>query len=148
MPTADVDISVLKTEIASLHRSIDTLSGKMDQVMAIQVQIVKLQEQHSTTRQGVDRAFIEIRNIEASVKDVAEDLQDVGGRLNTFVSRVGGGMLIAGILLAAINWFFVRQMDVIDRTAERQITTEQRLAGAEKTLNEHIRLVQPLIKEQ
>lgn len=139
--TPETSIGILQNEIAGLHRSIDALSGKMDQVMAMQVQIGVIQEQHTATRVALGRAFKEINDNRGEIEKLEGRVASIDLRVTGQSSSWKASVLIATVIFGIVQTFFWRQLDVIENTANRQLILDQRLSANEMLLREHISLM-------
>lgn len=144
----EASISILKNEIASMHKSIDVLSGKMDRVMEMNATISVIQEQHNTTKGALDRAFSEIKANRNEIELLEGKVAALDLRATGQSSSMRTSIVIATLVFGIIQTYYWRQLDVLERTAERQVISEQRLAGAEQRLAEHLRAVLPPPREQ
>ena len=111
------DIEVLKTEVRGLQTGISELAAKIDIIISMQVQLVRLQEQHDNQRQAVDRAFNTIR----------EHKEQISG-FQQVVGHIKGGALVATVLMAFVNWYVIdqintlRRVDVDVKAVDRRVT--------------------------
>jgi hypothetical protein len=104
MPDMQTDIEVLKTEVRGLQSGISELAAKIDIIISMQVQLVRLQEQHDSQRQAMDRAFTTIR----------EHKEHISG-FQQIVSHIKGGALVATVLLGFLNWYLFDQINTLKR---------------------------------
>ena len=104
MPDMQTDIEVLKTEVRGLQTGISELAAKIDIIISMQVQLVRLQEQHDNQRQAVDRAFNTIR----------EHKEQISG-FQQVVGHIKGGALVATVLMAFVNWYVIDQINTLRR---------------------------------
>lgn len=104
MPDMQTDIEVLKTEVRGLQSGISELAAKIDIIISMQVQLVRLQEQHDSQRQAVDRAFNALR----------EHKKHISG-FHHVVSYIKGGALVATVLIAFVNWYVIDQINTLKR---------------------------------
>lgn len=117
MPDMQTDIEVLKTEVRGLQTGISELAAKIDIIISMQVQLVRLQEQHDNQRQAVDRAFNTIR----------EHKEQISG-FQQVVGHIKGGALVATVLMAFVNWYVIdqintlRRVDVDVKAVDRRVT--------------------------
>lgn len=121
------DVEILKVEMRGLQGSMSEIVAKMDMLIAMQVQIVRLQEQQDTQRQAMDRAFDSIRTNREAVSAVDNSFQ----RAYSFIK---GGALVGTLLLAFVQWYVVdqintlKQVDVEIKAVDRRMTViESRL---------------------
>jgi hypothetical protein len=101
------DIEVLKVEVQGLHRAITDVSVKMDVLLSLQVQLVRLQEQHDNTRKALDRAFEKIR-------DVSEESTATANRINTTQALVRGAAGVGVLLFAFAQWYAMSKIEAIE----------------------------------
>lgn len=104
MPDMQTDIEVLKTEVRGLQSGISELAAKIDIIISMQVQLVRLQEQHDNQRQAVDRAFTTIR----------EHKKHISG-FQQVIWLIKGGALVAAVLLGFLNWYLFDQINTLKR---------------------------------
>lgn len=121
------NVEVLKSEMRGLQASVADIGAKMDLLLSMQVQIVRLQEQQDNTKEAVTRVFSNMR----------EDRQRIGQTESTVhrtLSFVRGGALVGAVLFAFAQWYVLQQLNVIDKldttmgaVDRRVITIESRL---------------------
>ena len=104
MPDMQTDIEVLKTEVRGLQSGISELAAKIDIIISMQVQLVRLQEQHDSQRQAVDRAFNALRGHKDHISG-----------FHQIVNYIKGGALVATILMAFVNWYVIDQINTLKR---------------------------------
>lgn len=124
-------MQVLKGEIAGLTRSVDQLGAqlgaKVDMIIAMQVQLGRLQEQNDQNRQAIDRAFSDIRE--------NEDLsKETDTRVTKAMSFVRGAALVGGALFMFAQWYTQGRLDVIDATTEKLAIIDRRISWIEVEL--------------
>ena len=121
------DIEVLKTEVHGLYRAVTDVATKIDMLLAMQVQLVRLQEQHDTTRQALDRAFDALRTVRTKA-----DTTD--SRLHAYIAFVRGGALVGAILFGAAQWYMLQQLSTLQEVAKHSNKVNMRLTLVEKQL--------------
>ena len=104
MPDMQTAIEVLKTEVRGLQSGISELAAKIDIIISMQVQLVRLQEQHDSQRHAVDRAF----------NALSEHKEHISG-FHQVVNYIKGGALVATILMAFVNWYVIDQINTLKR---------------------------------
>lgn len=117
------DIEVLKTEVRSLQQGVSEVAAKIDIIMSMQVQIVRLQEQHDGHRQAVDRAFAAIREQKQQVSE-----------LNSLRNVVKGGALVATLLFAFAQWYVLGQLTTLQRVDTDVKMIDRRVLSVESKL--------------
>lgn len=121
MPTMESDIEVLKTQVGGLREAVDGISSKIDSVLVMQESLVRLQEQHSNTREALDRAF-------KLIVEVREESEHTAAKVSNW--GVGGtvAFVLGGVIIAMIQWYAMKRDNEIDRMGDSLITVERRLA--------------------
>lgn len=126
--SVDGDIRELKGELAGLARSVDQLGAqlgaKIDILVAMQVQLGRMQEQTDQNRQAIDRAFSDIRDNEELSKET-------DSKVNKAISFVRGLMMAGALLFAFAQWYTIGRLDVIDATSEKLAIIDRRLSWIE-----------------
>lgn len=123
MPDMQTDIEVLKTEVRSLQTGVSEVAAKMDIILSMQVQIVRLQEQHDGHRQAVDRAFAAIREQKIQVRE-----------FNRLTSFIKGGALVATLLFAFVQWYVLGQIKTLERVDADVKALDRRTSSVESKL--------------
>ncbi len=108
------DVEVLKSEMRGLQTGMADLNAKMDIVMSMQVQMVRLQEQQESTRQGLDRAF-------SSIRETRQATTAMETQMHKALSFVKGGALVGTILMAFVQWYVIDQINTL-KAVERRVT--------------------------
>jgi len=122
--SVDGDIQVLKGEIAGLTRAVDQLGAqlgaKVDVIIAMQVQLGRLQEQSDQNRLSIDRAFVDIRSNE----DLSEQTDS---KLKGAMSFIRGAVCVGALLFAFAQWYTLERLDNIKSNTEALVAIERRL---------------------
>ena len=118
------DVEVLKSEIGGLRGSITEIAAKIDFLISLQVQIVRLETQHDTLRRDIDEAFSEIRGNDSDI-----------GKINTHVNKALGGLrvllLALTVLGAAANLYLVDKMVVLKENQDEIKVIDRRITVLE-----------------
>lgn len=127
----ELELPVLRAELSALTRAVDMLGAqlgaKVDQVVSMQVQLVRLQEQQTQSQQAIDRAFMEVRDVESMSKDT-------DGKVTKALSFVRGSIVVGALLFAFIQWYTLDRLDVIKANSESLVVIERRLSWLEHEL--------------
>lgn len=120
----EVDIEVLKTQVRGLREAVDGISSKIDSVLVLQESLVRLQEQHSNTREALERAF-------KLIVEVREESEHTASKVGSW--GVGGtvAFVLGGVIIAMIQWYAMKRDNDVERMGESMITIERRLAWIE-----------------
>lgn len=118
------DIEVLKTEMRGLQTAISEVGSKMDMLLGMQVQIVRLQEQHDSTKQSVDRAF-------SSIRDMGGRVQTTESTVHKVLSFVKGGALVGALLFGFAQWYVMQQLAAINRIDADLSVIDRRMIAVE-----------------
>lgn len=110
--TMQSDIEVLKTEVRGLHSAVSDIGTKMDILLALQVQMVRLQEQHDNTRQALDRAFEAISNVKTTANSTE-------GRFIFWRGLFLGGAFVGAILVGFAEWYVIQQIHTLQEVADK-----------------------------
>lgn len=113
------DIELLKMEVQGLHKGVNDIGTKMDMLLALQVQLVRLQEQHDNTRDSLDRAFKHISSVRAEISEVDLKVATVGGKLTFWRGLVLGGAFIGTFLMGFAQWYVLQQIHSLEAVANR-----------------------------
>lgn len=119
-----IDIEVLKTEIRGLQTATSEVGAKMDMLLGMQVQIVRLQEQHDSTKQSVDRAFNSLREMGGRVQGTESTVHKV-------LSFVKGGALVGALLFGFAQWYALEKLAVVDRIDADLSVIDRRMISVE-----------------
>lgn len=114
MPDMQTDVEVLKSEMRGLQAGMSDLSAKMDMLISMQVQMVRLQEQQESTRQGLDRAF-------SSIRETRQASTAMETQVHKALSFVKGGALVGALLIAFVQWYVIDQINTL-KAVERRLT--------------------------
>jgi hypothetical protein len=124
----ETELGVLKNEIEGMHKAFDLFraefSSKLDIIMAMQVQVVQLQERYNNAQASIDRAFNAIGELERRGDDTKGYVDKSLGGAKIFAIT---GALIVGML----QWYFLKQIDSIEATNEMMTTIDRRVAWLE-----------------
>lgn len=120
------DIEVLKTKLENLDKSVMQVNDKLDTILSMQVQLVRLQEQHDNTREGLTRAF----NVLNMVQDHTNKTE---AKLETTLSFVRGGVFVGVILFGFALWYVEEQLTEIKQVTDRSSSFEHRLSTLEQS---------------
>lgn len=126
--TVNADIAVLKTEVSGLHSAISEVCAKMDVLLNMQVQLVRLQERSDQVQQEIGRIRTES---EAKISALKEDFDgrmtqlkkdtdgsfrlshEVREQSNKWLNRAVGGFFVGGLLLGCIQYFVVTEIATV-----------------------------------
>ena len=124
MPNMEADIEVLKAQVSGLGEAINRVSTKIDSVLVMQESLTRLQEQHSNTREALDRAF-----------KLIVEVREESGHTATKVSNWGVGSAVAfvlgGVIVGMVQWYAMKRDTEISRIGGSMVTIERRLAWIE-----------------
>jgi hypothetical protein len=118
------NVEVLKTEMRGLQTGMSEVAAKMDMLISMQVQLVRLQEQHDTHRQALDRAF-------SSIRANGEELRKVDSDFHKAYSFIKGGALVGAMLLGFIQWYVVGQINTLQQVDVDIKAIDRRIAAVE-----------------
>lgn len=120
----NTDVEVLKAEMRNLQTSVSEVGAKMDMILGMQVQLVRLQEQHDHTRQAVDRAF-------DSIKTTRTRSEETESKVAKVLGFVRGGAAVGAILFAFAQWYVLQQLDVIKQVESSVGAIDRRVISIE-----------------
>jgi len=120
------DIEVLKSRLENLNNSINHVNDKLDLIMQMQVQIVRLQEQFDTARSAITTAASE-------TKALSERVNHVENSIDGFRSSGRTALLVGAILFSVIQWYVIRQIADIDTNADLLTNIDRRVYLMEET---------------
>jgi hypothetical protein len=118
------NVEVLKTEMRGLQTGMSELAAKMDMLISMQVQLVRLQEQHDTHRQALDRAF-------SSIRVNGEEVRRVDSSFHKAYSFIKGGALVGTLLWGFIQWYVVGQINTLNQVDVDLKAVDRRIAVIE-----------------
>lgn len=120
----EADIEVLKTQVSGLGDAINRVSAKIDSVLVMQESLTRLQEQHSNTREALDRAF-------KLIVEVREEAEHTTSRVNSWA--VGGvvAFVLGGVIIGMVQWYAMKRDNDMDRLGNSIITIERRIGWLE-----------------
>lgn len=124
MPNMEADIEVLKAQVSGLGEAINRVSTKIDSVLVMQESLTRLQEQHSNTREALDRAF-------KLIVEVRDESERTAGRVSSWAAGGAVAFLLGGVILAMVQWYAMKRDNEIDRMGDSLVTLERRLAWIE-----------------
>lgn len=113
------DIELLKMEVQGLHKGVNDIGTKMDMLLALQVQLVRLQEQHDNTRDSLDRAFKHISSVRTEISEVDLKVSSVGSKLTFWRGLVLGGAFIGTFLMGFAQWYVLQQIHALEEVANQ-----------------------------
>lgn len=124
MPNMEADIEVLKAQVSGLGEAINRVSTKIDSVLVMQESLTRLQEQHSNTREALDRAF-------KLIVEVREEAEHTTSRVNSWA--VGGvvAFVLGGVIIGMVQWYAMKRDNDMDRLGDSIITIERRIGWLE-----------------
>lgn len=124
MPNMEADIEVLKAQVSGLGEAINRVSTKIDSVLAMQESLTRLQEQHSNTREALDRAF-------KLIAEVREESEHTAAKVSNW--GVGGAVafILGGVIVGMVQWYAMKRDIEISRIGDSMVTIERRLAWIE-----------------
>lgn len=124
MPNMEADIEVLKAQVSGLGEAINRVSTKIDSVLVMQESLTRLQEQHSNTREALDRAF-------KLIVEVREESEHTAAKVSNW--GVGGAVafILGGVIVGMVQWYAMKRDIEISRIGDSMVTIERRLAWIE-----------------
>lgn len=124
----ETELGVLRNEIEGMHKSFDVFraefSSKLDIIMAMQVQLVQLQERYNNAQAAIDRAFNAINELDKKTESNKAHID----------KSLGGARILAltgAIIIGMLQWYFLRQIDTIETARELLVTVDRRVAWLE-----------------
>lgn len=120
----DTDVEVLKAEMRNIQTSMSEVGAKLDVLLGMQIQLVRLQEQHDHTRQSLDRAF-------SSLKDTKTRSEETEGKVAKALSFVRGGALVGAMLFGFAQWYVLQQLEVIKQVEANVTAIDRRIISIE-----------------
>ena len=93
------DVEVLKAEINGLRGSLSEIAAKIDFLISMQVQIVRLETQQDTHRRDIDMAHALARENTTQISNI-----------NTYVNKAFGGLRVIMLcltLVGAVSHLFI-----------------------------------------
>ena len=124
-------IEVLKTRLESLTNSVNHVNDKLDLIMQMQVQIVRLQEQFDTTRTTLLSAQADTKALCDRIKANEASVADIKTSAKT-------AFFVGAILFGVIQWYVIRQISEIDTNATLLSEMDRRLFVIEESRTENI----------
>ena len=93
-------------------------------VLSMQVQLVRLQEQHDHTRQALDRAF-------STIRDTRARSDDTENKVIRMLSFVRGGAAVGAVLFAFTQWYVLEQLAALQQVVDRVSAIDRRVISIE-----------------
>lgn len=121
------DIEVLKSEVMGIKEAVSGVASKMDMLLALQVQLVRLQEQHDTTRKTLESSF-------DAIHDIRERVEKSEGRISTAIGVIKGGLIIGTFLFSFTLWYVQDQLHNLKEVAKQANSFDMRLTIMESEL--------------
>ena len=123
--TVNTDIAVLKTEVSGLHSAISEVCAKMDVLLNMQVQLVRLQERSDQVQQEIGRVRTDsesrlnamredfdtrLNQLRADTEGAYRLAHEVRDLSNKWLNRAIGGFFVGGLLFGCIQYFVVTEL--------------------------------------
>ena len=123
--TVNADIAVLKTEVSGLHSAISEVCAKMDVLLNMQVQLVRLQERSDQVQQEIGRIRTDsetrlnamreefdarLDKLRADTEGAYRLSHEVRDLSNKWLNRAIGGFFVGGMLFGCIQYFVVTEL--------------------------------------
>jgi hypothetical protein len=105
------DIGVLKSRLEYLGHSIETVNGKLDLIVQMQVQLVRLQEQFEATRSTLHEAQRDAREVTTRVSLVEHSISD-------FKSAARGILVVGVVFFSFVQWYVLGQIEQVKHNVE------------------------------
>lgn len=129
------EIALLNQEINGLHRVVSEIGAKMDVVLQMQMQIQRLQDRS-------DRLDTEVRRSQESneraIESIRADLDScfrvahaAKERSETWLNRMVGGVAVGAVLLGALQWFVLRELNSYERGLDQMRGLDRRIEHLE-----------------
>jgi len=116
--TVDADIQGLKVGLASVTNSVDKMSAKLDTIMAVQIEVAKLQSEQRQLTSSLERAF-------SAIGDNRLRITTLEDKVTRSFGFVRGAMFFGAILFAFIQWYAIDQVTEL-RAVGPQLTAMDR----------------------
>ena len=120
-----IDVEVLRAEVQHVRSAVSDIGAKMDILLALQAQIVRLQEKHDNATQAIDRAFKSLKE----VKDLAESTHD---RFAAAKSFFRGALFVSFVLFGFAQWYVLQQLGALDELAKKATNFDIRVTLLER----------------
>ena len=124
MPNMESDIEVLKAQVSGLGEAINRVSTKIDSVLVMQESLTRLQEQHSNTREALDRAF-------KLIGEVREESDHTASKVSNWGVGSAVAFILGGVIIGMVQWYAMKRDIEISRIGDSMMTIERRLAWIE-----------------
>ena len=123
--TVNADIAVLKSEVSGLHSAISEVCAKMDVLLNMQVQLVRLQERSDQVQQEIGRIRVDsetrinamredfdtrLDKLRADTEGAYRLSHEVRDLSNKWLNRAIGGFFVGGLLFGCIQYFAVTEL--------------------------------------
>lgn len=140
--TVNADIAVLKTEVSGLHSAISEVCAKMDVLLNMQVQLVRLQERSDQVQQEIGRIRTEsesrlnamredfdtrINQLRTDTEGAYRLAHDVRDMSNKWLNRAIGGFFVGGLLFGCIQYFVVTELTAVKTVVSATQSNTHRL---------------------
>jgi len=121
------DLAIVQNEVQSLHRVISDVAAKIDVLLAMQVQLGRMQAEQEHDRQGLTRAF-------ESIRGVRKQAEGTDGRLNASLAFIKGGAFVGAILFGFLQWYALQQIEAIRDVTVTSTSFDRRMNAIEAKL--------------
>lgn len=147
--TVNADIAVLKTEVSGLHSAISEVCAKMDVLLNMQVQLVRLQERSDQVQQEIGRVRADsesrlnamredfdtrINQLRSDTEGAYRLAHDVRDMSNKWLNRAIGGFFVGGLLFGCIQYFVVTELTAVKTVVSATQSNTHRLDLLEQRL--------------
>lgn len=129
------DITILKNQQDALKESIGEVNAKLDILVRMQIDIVKLGEQHNHSQQAIDRAFQVINEHGRDLESTESKISAVDLKVNKASNMFKGGMAVAGVLYAIIQYMALQQIDQTKWLTQQANLIDRRVLLLESRIN-------------
>lgn len=147
--SVDADIKVLQSQYQLLVDQNKVINGKLDSILDKWEAIARLQEQVSQQSSALTHAFRQIERFRIDHGDDFKELRDdhdedvesiwksirtVDQEHRKWTNRILGGAAVATVLMAALQWFSLKQIDKVDQNNKAITVMERRIYALEDKL--------------
>jgi hypothetical protein len=127
MSDMQTDVEVLKTELRNVLSSVVAVSAKVDILISLQGQLIRLEAEQGTHRRDID-------NIGDSVRVVSTHLTEVDAHKNKAIGGLRVLILAGGLIIGLAQFYMIEKVRYIENNTTEIKYMDRRMAAIEAKL--------------
>ena len=136
------DIAVLKSEVAGLHTAIDEISGKIDLVLSMRVELSvqneRLERSIEDGRKSHEGIYKDLGALTTRLDNVSTHSMNTRKKLDAWLNRGIGGFAVGTFLMGIIQYAIVEKVDRLSELSTTVETNRVELGVVGKAISAHI----------